>query len=74
MPCNKFRALCRTPRRSTSASPASQTVDVKDVEDDIWLVPFMNYDFGYIDLDEKTLEPPWKTFGPKGNYVAGVFY
>ncbi len=26
-------------------------------DDGIWLVSFMDYDFGYIDLGEKTLQP-----------------
>jgi len=29
------------------------------------LVSFMDYDLGYIDLEEKTLQPPENPFGPK---------
>src|SRR5215472_6302839 len=43
-----------------STSLAGQAVGVKEVEDGIWLVSFMNYDLGYIDLEEKTLHP-WRT-------------
>ena len=40
----------------------------------IWLVSFMNYDLGYIDLEEKTLQALQKPFWPKGvNYVFGTF-
>ena len=31
----------------------------------IWLVSFMNYDLGYIDLEDKTLQPLENAFGPK---------
>lgn len=30
-----------------------------------WLVSFMDYDLGYIDLEEKTLQPLSNPFGPK---------
>jgi hypothetical protein len=48
-----------------SVSLAGQAVGVKEVEDGIWLVSFMNYDLGYIDLKEKTLQPLENPFGPK---------
>jgi hypothetical protein len=35
------------------------------VDDGIWLVSFMNYDLGYIDLEEKTLQPLENPFGAK---------
>jgi len=31
----------------------------------IWLVSFMDYDLGYIDLEEKTLQPLDNPFGPR---------
>ena len=48
-----------------STSLAGQAVGVKEVDDGIWLVSFMNYDLGYIDLEEKTLQPLENPFGPK---------
>src|SRR5580658_8260231 len=36
-----------------STSLAGQTVGIKEVDDGIWLVTFMDYDLGYIDLEEK---------------------
>ena len=48
-----------------STSLAGQAVGVKEVEDGIWLVSFMDYDLGYIDLEEKTLQPLDNPFGPK---------
>jgi len=44
---------------------AGQAVGVKEVDDGIWLVSFMEYDLGYIDLEEKTLQPLDNPFGPK---------
>jgi len=40
-----------------STALAGQTVGTKEVDDGIWLVSFMDYDLGYIDLEEKTLQP-----------------
>ena len=48
-----------------SSSLAGQAVGVKEVDDGIWLVSFMQYDLGYIDLEEKTLQPLPNPFGPK---------
>jgi hypothetical protein len=36
---------------------AGQALGIKEVEEGIWLVSFMEYDLGYIDLEEKTLQP-----------------
>jgi hypothetical protein len=48
-----------------SRSLAGQTVGVREVDDGIWLVSFMDYDLGYIDLEEKTLQPLDNPFGPR---------
>jgi hypothetical protein len=48
-----------------SKSLAGQAVGVKEVEPGIWLVTFMQYDLGYIDLEEKTLQPLDNPFGPQ---------
>jgi len=44
---------------------AGQAVGLKEVDEGIWLVSFMDYDLGYIDLEEKTLQPLDSPFGPK---------
>jgi len=44
---------------------AGQAVGLKEVEEGTWLVSFMDYDLGYIDLEEKTLQPLDSPFGPK---------
>jgi hypothetical protein len=48
-----------------STSLAGQAVGIKEVDDGIRLVTFMDYDLGYIDLEEKTLQPLNNPFGPK---------
>jgi len=48
-----------------STSLAGQAVGIKEVDDGIWLATFMDYDLGYIDLEEKTLQPLNNPFGPK---------
>ena len=44
---------------------AGQAVGLKEVEEGIWLVSFMDYDLGYVDLEERTLQPLDNPFGPK---------
>ena len=44
---------------------AGQAVGIKEVDDGIWLLGFMDYGLGYIDLAEKTLQPLENPFGPK---------
>ncbi len=48
-----------------SVSLVGQALGVKEVDHGIWLVSFMEYDLGYIDLEEKTLQPLENPFGPK---------
>lgn len=43
---------------------AGQTLGLKQVEENTWLVSFMDYDLGYIDLEEKTLQPLENPFAP----------
>jgi hypothetical protein len=44
---------------------AGQTLGIKEVDEGIWLVSFMDYDLGYIDLEQKTLQPLDNPFGPR---------
>ncbi len=44
---------------------AGQRLGIKEVDDGIWLVSFMHYDLGYIDLEQKTLQPLDNPFGPR---------
>ena len=38
---------------------------IKEVDEGIWIVSFMHYDLGYIDLEQKTLQPLDNPFGPR---------
>ena len=46
-------------------SAPGQAVGIKEVQDGFWLVSFMDYDLGYIDLEEKTLQPLHNPFGSR---------
>lgn len=48
-----------------STSLAGQRLGIKEVDEAIWLVSFMDYDLGYIDLEQKTLQPLANPFGPR---------
>ncbi|MFA4995505.1 MAG: integrase core domain-containing protein, partial [Bdellovibrionales bacterium] len=48
-----------------SQSLAGQAVGLKEVDHGLWLVSFMDYDLGYVDLEERTLQPLDNPFGPK---------
>ena len=44
---------------------AGQRVGIKEVDDGIWIVSFMRYDLGYIDLEQRTLQPLDNPFGTR---------
>jgi transposase InsO family protein len=44
---------------------AGQKLGIKEVDEGIWLVSFMHYDLGYIDLEQKTLQPLDNPFGAR---------
>jgi len=44
---------------------AGQKLDIKEVDDGIWLVSFMHYDLGYIDLEQRTLQTIDNPFGTR---------
>ncbi len=44
---------------------AGQKLGIKEVEDGIWLISFMRYDLGYIDLEQKTLQTIDNPFGTR---------
>ena len=49
---------------NVSTALAGQTIGIKEVDDGIWLVSFMDYDLGYIDLENRSLQPIDNPFGP----------
>lgn len=44
---------------------AGQKLGIKEVDEGIWLVSFMHYDLGYIDLEQKTLQTIDNPFGTR---------
>lgn len=44
---------------------AGQNLGIKEVDDGIWLVSFIRYDLGYIDLEQKTLQTIDNPFGTR---------
>ena len=44
---------------------AGQRVGVKEIEENIWLVSFMQYDLGYFDETSRRFEPLTYPFAPK---------
>jgi hypothetical protein len=51
------RACLHNKKINISHVFAGQTLGIKEVDDNVWLVSFMDYDLGYIDLEEKSLQP-----------------
>jgi hypothetical protein len=52
-------------RVNISSVLAGQRLGIKEVDDGIWLVSFMSDDLGFIDLEQKTLQPLDNPFGPR---------
>src|SRR5918995_616488 len=51
------RRICMHRKKiSISYVLAGQRVGIKEVDEGIWIVSFMHYDLGYIDLEQKTLQ------------------
>jgi putative transposase len=59
------RICFKTRKINLSTVFAGQNVGVKQVNDRIWLVSFMDYDLGYFDDETCRLEPIENPFGPK---------
>jgi hypothetical protein len=51
----------RRPKRASNQYLTGQSN--KEVDDGIWIVSFMHYDLGFIDLEQKTLQPLDNPFG-----------
>jgi hypothetical protein len=44
---------------------AGQRLGIKEIDEGIWLVSFMHYDLGYIDLEQRTLQTIDNPFGTR---------
>jgi hypothetical protein len=43
---------------------AGQSLGIKEADDGIWIVSFMRYDLGFVDLEQRTLQTLENPFGP----------
>ena len=53
------------PKRPVDTYKGKQRVGIQQVDDAIWLVSFMTDDLGYIDLEQRTLQPLDNPFGTR---------
>jgi transposase InsO family protein len=51
------RICMQRKRINISTVLAGQCLGIKEVDDGIWIVSFMHYDLGYIDVEQQTLQP-----------------
>jgi len=51
-------------RINVSTVMAGQRFGIKEVDEGIWLVSFIDYHPGYIDLEQRTMQPLDNPFGP----------
>jgi len=58
---------------SVSVVLAGQKLGIKEVNDKIWLVSFMDYDLGYFDEDNCKIEPLENPFGAKVLPMSSVY-
>jgi transposase InsO family protein len=49
---------------------AGQRLGIKEVDEGIWLVSFMRYDLGYIDLEQRTLQTIDNPFGTRSSPMS----
>ena len=52
-------------RINISTPLAAQKLGIKEVDEGIGLLTFINYDLGYIDLEQRTLQPLDNPFGTR---------
>jgi putative transposase len=57
--------ICLGQRKiNLSAVFASQMVGIREVDDQVWLVSFMDYDLGFFDQEQDRVEPGPNPFAP----------
>jgi hypothetical protein len=52
-------------RMNASTVLAGQRLGIKEVDAGIWIVSFMSYDLGFIDLEQKSLATPRQPVRPE---------
>jgi len=63
--CREFGISRKTGYKIFSRYKESGFEALTDVDEGIWIVSFMQYDLGYIDLEQKTLQPLDNPFGAR---------
>jgi hypothetical protein len=53
-------------------APAEAAVYIKEVDQGTWLVSFRDDDLGYLDLEQKTLQPLDNPVGPRLSPISQV--
>jgi hypothetical protein len=51
---------------------AGQKLGIEEIDDGIWLVSFLDYDLGFIDLEQRTLQPLNNPLGPRLSPMSQV--
>jgi transposase InsO family protein len=59
------RVCMHSKKINVSTVLAGQRLGIKEVDDGIWLLSFMQYDLGYIDLEQRTLQTIDNPFGTR---------
>jgi hypothetical protein len=60
------RRICMARKKiNLSTVLAGQKLGLKEVDNGIWLISFMHYDPGYIDLEQRTLQTIDTPFGTR---------
>jgi len=59
------RSCMQRKKINVSTVLAGQRLGIKEVDDGIWIVSFMHYDLGYIDLEQRTLQTIDNPFGTR---------
>ena len=62
---NCGRICMHSKKINISTVMAGQRLGLKEVDDGIWLISFMRYDLGYIDLEQRTLQTIDNPFGTR---------
>jgi hypothetical protein len=57
-------------RVAISSVLAGQRLGLREIENDVWLVSFLHYDLGYIDLEARRLQTIDNPFGPRPSPMA----
>ena len=63
--CEQLRIYMKAHKVNLSRALAGQDVEIKEVNEKVFLVSLMQYDLGYFDEDGNKFEPAENPFGPK---------